>query len=104
VVFVGNNISAPLFVGNQTLPPLTLLGEGFGNKSFDLASIGLTQARYIQIVYIAGEEVELDAVMAVYFNHPLRPKLYSDRWQSPLVGIILALSAILVVIRLRKRK
>jgi len=102
-VFVGNNLSAPLLVGNQTPPPLTLLGEGFGNTSFNLANTDLTQARYIQIVYLAGEEVELDAVEAVHFNHPPRPKSYLERWRFPLIGTILALSAI-VVLWVRRRK
>ncbi|MFQ6126729.1 MAG: aryl-sulfate sulfotransferase [Candidatus Heimdallarchaeota archaeon] len=102
-VFVGNNLSAPLLIGNQTPPPLTLLGEGFGNTSFDLASADLVQARYIQVVYIAGEEVELDAVMAVYFNQPPKPASNLDRWRIPVFGGVLALFAI-VILWVRKRK
>ena len=103
-VFVGNNLSAPMPVRNQVLAPLTLLGNGVGNTSFDVARVNLTQARYIQIVYLAGEEVELDAVEAVHFNHPPRPTSYSNRWRFPLIGTFLALSAIVVVIWVRRRK
>ena len=102
-VFVGNNITAPLLVGTQTLPPLTVLGEGFGNTSFDLASTDLTQARYIQIVYIAGEETELDAVVAVYFDKPPRYASNLNRWRIPVSGAMLALFAI-IILWVRKRK
>jgi len=102
-VFVGNNLSAPLLVGNQTQPPLMLLGEGFGNMSFDLVNVGLVQTRYIHIVYITGEYVEIDAVVALNFNQPSRPVSNLDRLKIPLSGGVLALFAI-VVLWVRKRK
>jgi len=102
-VFVGNNLTAPLLVGTQTQPPLTLLGVGLGNTSFNLANADLIQARYIQIVYIAGEESELDAVVGMHFNHPPRPTSYLERWRFPLIGAIFALTAI-VVLWVRRRK
>ena len=103
VVFVGNNLSVPQLVENQMSVPLISLGEGIGNKSFDLASTSWVQARYIQIVYLKGEEVELDAVVAIYFNQPPRPASNLDRWRIPISGGVLALFAI-VVLWVRKRK
>jgi len=103
-VFVGNNMSALIFVRNQVSAPLTLLGNGIGNTSFDLANADMNRARYIQIVYLAGEEVELDALEAVYFNHPPKPTSYLDRWRFPLIGAILVLSVLVLVILVRRRK
>ncbi|MFX0196488.1 MAG: hypothetical protein ACFFCW_10225, partial [Candidatus Hodarchaeota archaeon] len=93
-VFVGNNLSAPILVGNQMTTPLTLLGTGVGNTSFDLANVSLEKARYIQIVYLAGEKVELDAVVATHFNYPPQPP-NPTRWKIFVFGSLIALGAIL---------
>ena len=55
-------------VGNNLSQPFVVIGTAEGNQSFDLASIGLEEARYIQIEYISGLYVEIDAVDAYYFN------------------------------------
>ncbi len=47
--------------------PLKRLGDGSGNKSFDLASVNLFNARYIQIQWISGDDVELDAIVAINY-------------------------------------
>jgi len=103
-VFGSNNLLCPTLVGNQISAPLMLLGEGFGNTSIDLASVGLAQIQYIQIVYLAGEEVELDAVGAMHFNQPPSPAPNYERWMVPISGIILVLSTMVVVIVVRRRK
>ena len=80
-----------------------LLGEGHGNSSFDLANVNLTQVRYLQIVYLEGTEVELDAVVAINFNRPPRPVSQFERWKYLIDGIVVALSVI-IVFWIRKRK
>jgi len=47
--------------------PLKRLGDGSGNKSFDLASVNLFNARYVQIQFISGADVELDAIVAINY-------------------------------------
>ena len=103
-VFVSNNLSAPLLVGNQMSAPLILLGEGIGNTQFDLANSDLPQVRYIQIVYLIGDEVEIDAVVAQYFNQPPRPTPNFAHWIFPLLGVLFALPVIIAVIWVRRRK
>ena len=103
-VFIGNNLSALMLVENQVSAPLVLLGVGIGNTSFDLADSNLTQARYIQIVYLKGENVELDAVVAVHFNQPPKPALNFERWMFPVLGTMFALSVMVAVIWVRRRK
>jgi len=103
VVFGSNNLSTSILVGNQVTAPLVLLGEGYYNTSFDLASINLTQVRYLQIVYLGGEEVELDAVAAINFNHPPRPISQFERWRFLIGGTVLVLSVI-IIFWIRKRK
>ncbi|MFX0198767.1 MAG: aryl-sulfate sulfotransferase [Candidatus Hodarchaeota archaeon] len=102
-VFVSNNLSTQLLVGNQVFSPLILLGEGVGNTSFDLESAGLDQARFIQIVYLTGENVQLDAVMALHYNHPPKPLANSANWKFLVSGVILSL-LVLLVVWIRKRK
>ena len=63
------------------LAPLLLLGNGLGNKGFDMESSGLDLGRYIQFVYLAGKNVELDAVEGVYFNRPPKPASNSEHWK-----------------------
>ena len=103
-VFVSNNLSAPVLVGNQVSAPLSLLGEGVGNTQFDLANSGLSQVRYIQIVYLGGEDVKIDAVEAHYFNQPPKPTSNFVLWRFPLLGVMLALTIIVAVIWVRRRK
>ena len=55
-------------VGNNLSQPFIIIGTAEGNQSFDLASIGLEETRYIQIEYISGLYVEIDAIDANYFN------------------------------------
>lgn len=86
IVFVGNNLSAQAFIGTSLSAPLILLGTGLGNTSFNLGSIDLDQVRYIQIVSLTDEEVELDAVMAIYSNQPPRPASIYELWKVPIFG------------------
>jgi len=53
---------------NSLSKPFTLVGLGAGNQSFDLSSIGFNSARYIQIEYLFGDKVEIDAIEAIYYN------------------------------------
>jgi len=102
-VFGGNNLSANILIGNQVSTPMILFGTGIGNTSFNLGSTDLDQVRYIQIVSLTDEEVELDAVRAMHFNQPPRPSSNSNRWRVPIFGGMLALS-VMVVLWVRKRK
>ena len=63
--------------------PLTLIGESIGNSSFDLADANMDQVRCVHIVYLTGEEVELDAVVAKYYNRPPQPTLETPNWRIP---------------------
>lgn len=55
---------SPVLLRNQVSAPPSLLWEGVGNIQFDLTNFGLPQVRYIQIVYLRGVEVEIDAMVA----------------------------------------
>ncbi|MGD9396313.1 MAG: hypothetical protein PVJ05_07785, partial [Candidatus Thorarchaeota archaeon] len=46
------------------------LGTGSGEMSFDLADSSLDEARYVRVQYITGENIELDAVVALNYNTP----------------------------------
>ena len=46
------------------------LGTGSGEMSFDLADSSLDEARYVRVQYITGEDIELDAVVALNYNTP----------------------------------
>jgi hypothetical protein len=63
--------------GNYTLSvsdsldiPFETIAHGIGNMSFDLASIGLTKARYVRLEYRNGDSVEIDAIVAIFSNIP----------------------------------
>ena len=79
------------------------VGEGSGNFSFDLAEVGMEQARYIQLVWLSGVDVEVDAVMALHFNQPPRPNTNNELWRLPVLGGFI-ISAILLMRIIRKRK
>ncbi len=79
-----------------------MIGEGSGNSSFDLTNVGLEQVRYIQIVGLAGEDVEVDAIVAMYNNYPPRPAADFNIWNVPIVGSIIALT-VLVAFWIRRR-
>jgi hypothetical protein len=55
-------------VGNDKTQPLTLMGEGTGNTSFDLHTVGFDTARYIQVKYSIGAVVKLDSIEALNYN------------------------------------
>ena len=46
---------------------LKRLGDGSGNKSFDLASVNFFNARYVQIQFLSGADVEIDAIVAINY-------------------------------------
>ncbi len=96
-------LEAPTLIGNQVSAPLQLLGTGIGNTSFNLASIGLTWTRYIQIVYVVGEDVELDAVGAIHFNQPPKPTSNFGHWRFTVFGAMFTIFTIVAVIWVRKR-
>ncbi|MFQ5977026.1 MAG: aryl-sulfate sulfotransferase [Candidatus Heimdallarchaeota archaeon] len=68
VVAQGGNYT--VLVGNDLSQPLSLLGMGKGNQSFNLADAGIASVRYVRIEYRAGADVELDAISALYYNQP----------------------------------
>jgi hypothetical protein len=44
------------------------IGRGSGNQSFDLSNSGIDNARYIRIEYFSGDDVRLDAIIALSYN------------------------------------
>ncbi|NHI90196.1 MAG: hypothetical protein EAX87_11785 [Candidatus Thorarchaeota archaeon] len=71
-----------VFVVNSLETYFELLGTASGQASFDLDSSSLEQARYVRIQYMSGENVELDAIVAIHFNRPpgdiTPPSLFID--------------------------
>ncbi|MFX1513362.1 MAG: hypothetical protein ACFFCQ_12315, partial [Promethearchaeota archaeon] len=42
------------------------------NQSFDLADVEFLSVRYIQVEYHSGEDIRLDAILAINYNKPER--------------------------------
>ncbi len=61
-IYVGNNYSYSILLQK---PGLVFVGSGKGNTSFDLDTSGLEKARYVHVVYISGQVVQLDAIEVV---------------------------------------
>ncbi|MFX0091410.1 MAG: aryl-sulfate sulfotransferase [Candidatus Hodarchaeota archaeon] len=55
-------------IGNELGEIFTNIGSGTGNQSFDLLDSGFESARYVQIEYRSGADVELDAIVAKNYN------------------------------------
>ena len=55
-------------VGNNIQQPLITIGDASDNASFDLNDVGLEYAQYVQIQYLAGGEVYLDAIEAIHLE------------------------------------
>jgi hypothetical protein len=66
VVAQGGNYS--VWAGNSLEKPLTWLGFGTGNQSFDLSIVGIHIARFVRVGYYAGSSTELDAIVALNYN------------------------------------
>ncbi len=64
--------------GNDVKQPLTTLGEGENTTSFDLADGGLVEARYVQVQYLNGTVVYLDAIEALNGEIPLPEAMIPD--------------------------
>ncbi len=103
-VFIGNNLSSPINIGNQIEAPLVYLGEGQGNTEFDISNSGLTQVRYIQIVMLTEEEVGLDAIEAKNYKSTNNTASSINHWIFPLLAGILVLSAVGTLWRRKKRQ
>ena len=70
----GGNYS--ISVTNSLDEAFIQVGLGCGNRSFDLKSSGISEARFIRITYSFGADIKLDAIVALHFNKPpsdLRP-------------------------------
>ena len=59
-----------VWVSNDPLIPFKFLDSGSGTQSFDLEDSGFDQVRYLRIEYVSGVIVELDAIVALYYNEP----------------------------------
>jgi hypothetical protein len=59
-----------VWVGNNPSQPMTTLGIGMHNQSYDLSTIGSNESRYIRIDYNGGANVLLDAIVAYNYNVP----------------------------------
>jgi hypothetical protein len=74
-----------VFVVSSLETYFELLGAGRGQASFDLDNSSLEQARYVRIQYLSGENVELDAIVAINYNRPpgdiAPPTLFIDNSQ-----------------------
>lgn len=57
-----------VWVTNDLSLPFTYMTYASGNQSFDLASIGFDEAKYVRIEYRSGANVEVDAIEAIYYN------------------------------------
>ncbi|MHA1200581.1 MAG: hypothetical protein ACTSQF_14785, partial [Candidatus Heimdallarchaeaceae archaeon] len=55
-------------VSNSLATHFTFLSYGTGNQSLDLETIGLTEIRYVQIVYNSGANIQLDALEAINYR------------------------------------
>ena len=69
VVAMGDNYS--VYVSDSLETSFIYLGGGSGVKSFDISTVGLEQARYVRVLIYSGEEVNLDAIVANYYNVPI---------------------------------
>ncbi len=52
--------------GSNIQQPLTTIGQGENTTSFDLSSVGLEEARYVQVQYRTGVNVFLDAIETIH--------------------------------------
>ncbi|MHA2244566.1 MAG: aryl-sulfate sulfotransferase [Candidatus Hodarchaeales archaeon] len=68
IVAQGGNYN--VYVKNDINSIFRYLGWGNDNTSFDLGTIGVSTARYIRVEYYSGDIVELDAIVASYYNEP----------------------------------
>lgn len=59
-------------VTNSLSELFTYIGLGVGNTPFDLQTVSISEARYVRITYSTGDDIELDAIDAVYYNTPPR--------------------------------
>ena len=59
-----------VYVTNSLDIAFDLLGTGSGQMGFDLMGSGLDEARYIRIQYFSGDDIELDAIVAINYNTP----------------------------------
>ena len=57
-----------VWLSNDLSIPFTYMTYASGNQSFDLASIGFDEAKYVRIEYRSGANVEVDAIEAIYYN------------------------------------
>jgi len=68
VVATGDNYS--VYVGDSLDNSFIYLGRGTGSKSFDISTTGLEQVRYVRVSIVTGDQVNLDAIVAHYYNVP----------------------------------
>lgn len=59
-----------VYVSNSLETVFKFLGTGTGQASFDLEGSGLNMARYVRIQYNSGDDVELDAIVAINYSSP----------------------------------
>jgi hypothetical protein len=59
-----------VFVTNSLETMFELVGTGNNQTDFDLDSSSLEEARYVRIQYLSGDDVELDAIVAINYNTP----------------------------------
>lgn len=55
-------------VSNDPSVFFDFLESGVGNESFDLGNIRFNKARYIQIVYSSGANIQVDAIEAIHYR------------------------------------
>jgi hypothetical protein len=59
-----------VFVSDSLETIFELLGTGTNQTSYDLADSSLDEVRYVRVQYLSGDDVELDAIVAVNYNTP----------------------------------
>ncbi|MBY8998723.1 MAG: aryl-sulfate sulfotransferase [Candidatus Thorarchaeota archaeon] len=57
-----------VYVTNSLDIAFELVGTGSGQMRFDLVGTSLDEARYVRIQYLSGDDVELDAIVAINYN------------------------------------
>jgi len=69
VIAQGGNYS--VLLGNSLVEPFINIGMANGNTSFDLSNLEFKETRFIRIEFHSGQNVEIDCIIALYYNHPV---------------------------------
>ncbi|MBD3190297.1 MAG: hypothetical protein GF308_06620 [Candidatus Heimdallarchaeota archaeon] len=94
---IANGDTYRVSVGNNLSKALTILKTGQGNQSFDLATIELSEARYVKIECFSIGNVQLDAIEAFHYRIPEEDTSITTTSATPLSTFFLLISFIMLV-------